>query len=84
VLTSILMKAASRGYISEFMKSLSSEGVLSLLYADDTLLFLSHDYVSSCHLKWLMACFDKLSGMGISYHKSDLVPVNLDEEEIQQ
>jgi hypothetical protein len=51
VFTRILMKVASRGYISGFMNSLSLEGVLSLQYVDDTMLFLSHDYVSGCHLK---------------------------------
>jgi hypothetical protein len=49
-----------------------------------TLLFIEHDYISACHLKWLMACFKQLSGMKINYHKSDLVPINLVEEETQQ
>jgi hypothetical protein len=31
-----------------------------------------------------MACFEKLSGMKINYHKSDLTPINLEEEEIQE
>jgi hypothetical protein len=31
-----------------------------------------------------MVCFEQLSGMKINYHKSYLVPVNLEEEEIQQ
>jgi hypothetical protein len=59
--------------------------VLSVQYADDTLLFLNHDYIFGCrHLKWLMVCFEKLSGMRINYRKSDLVLANLDEDEIQQ
>jgi hypothetical protein len=29
-------------------------------------------------------CFEQLSGMKINYHKSDLVPVNLDEDETHQ
>jgi hypothetical protein len=37
----------------------------------------------ACHLKWLMICFEQISGMKINYHKSNLTPVNLDEEEIQ-
>jgi hypothetical protein len=45
---------------------------LSLQYADDTLLFLEHDYNLATHLKWLMTCFEKLSGMRINYNKSDL------------
>jgi hypothetical protein len=46
-----------------------------------TLLFLEHNYNSTCHLKWLMVCVEKLSRMKINYHKSDLSPVNLEEEE---
>jgi hypothetical protein len=31
-----------------------------------------------------MVCFEQISGMKINYHKSDLTPVNLKEEEIQE
>jgi hypothetical protein len=30
-----------------------------------------------------MTCFEKLSGMRINFNKSDLTPINLDEEESQ-
>jgi hypothetical protein len=49
-----------------------------------TLLFLSHSYIDACHLKWLMVCFEQISGMKINYHKSDMTPINLDEEEVQE
>jgi hypothetical protein len=81
IFTKLLVKTAKRGYIGGLMDSLYPEGVISLQYADDTLLFLKHDYQVACHLKWLLVCFEKLSGMKINYNKSDLVPVNLEEEE---
>jgi hypothetical protein len=81
VFTRILIKASSKGYITGMMSSLYPEGVLSLQYADDTLLFLDHDYKATCHLKWLMACFEKLSGVMINYPKSDLSAINLGEED---
>jgi hypothetical protein len=28
-----------------------------------------------------MVCFEHLSGMRINYHKSDMIPINLEEEE---
>jgi hypothetical protein len=65
------------------MQSVCPEGVISLQYADDTLLFLKHDRSSACHLKWLMLYFEQLSCMKINYNKSDMVPVNLEEDEIQ-
>jgi hypothetical protein len=60
--TRMLMKAARTNYISGFMTSIYPGGVLSLQYADDTLLFLKHDLVSASHLKWIMVYFEQLSG----------------------
>jgi hypothetical protein len=81
VFSKMLGKAGNKGYITGLLSSLYLEGVVSLQYVDNTLLFLDHDYNSVCHLKWLMVCFEKLPGMKINYHKSDLSPVNLDEDE---
>jgi hypothetical protein len=83
VFTRILIKAAAKSYICGFMDSLYHEGIISLQYADDTLLFLKHGYLEACHLKWLMICFEQLLGMKINYNKSDLIPVNLSEQETQ-
>jgi hypothetical protein len=80
----MLMKAARKKYISGFMTSVYPEGVLSLQYTDDTLFFLKNDLVSDGHLKWIMVCFEQISGMKINYNKSDMVPMNLGEEETQQ
>jgi hypothetical protein len=84
IFTRILIKAAKRGYISGSMKSLYPEGVISLQYIDDTLLFVSHNFRSACHLKWLMTIFENLSGMKINYNKSDMVSINLEEDEVQE
>jgi hypothetical protein len=83
VFTRLLIKAARKGYIAGLMDSLYPEGVISLQYVDDTLLFLKHDYQDACHLKWLLVCFEQLSGVKINYNKSDMVPINLNEEETQ-
>jgi hypothetical protein len=83
VFTRLLIKAVRKGYIADLMDSLYPEGVISLQYADDTLLFLKHDYQDACHLKWLLVCFEQLSGMKINYNKSDMMPINLNEEETQ-
>jgi hypothetical protein len=52
-----------------------------LQYADDTLLFLDNDEQGACYLKWIILCFEYLYGIKINYHKSDLTPINLDEDE---
>jgi hypothetical protein len=82
--TRMLMKAAGNGYITGLMSTLHPEGVVSLQYVDDTLLFLEHDFKADCHLKWLMICFKKLSGMRINYHKIDLTSINLEEDECNE
>jgi hypothetical protein len=79
VFTRMLIKAAKMNYISGFMNSTHPEGVLSLQYVDDTLLFLRHSYEDATQLKWIMVCFEQISGMKINYNKSDMLPVNLDE-----
>jgi hypothetical protein len=65
------------------MDNLYPGGVISLQCADDTLLFLKYDFSLPDYLKWLMACFEKLFDMKIYYHKSDLTPINLEEEDSQ-
>jgi hypothetical protein len=83
VFTRILMKATRKDYITCFMESLYPVGVISMQYSDDTLLFLKHDLESAYQLKWLMTCFEPIFGMKINYHKSDMAPINLEEDETQ-
>jgi hypothetical protein len=54
VFTRMLVRAAHGGHITSLMTSLYLEGIISLQYVDDTQLFLEHDRVAACHLKWLM------------------------------
>ena len=53
----------------------------SLQYADDTILFLQNDLLQAAHFKWILACFEKLSGMKINYNKSDLLTLGISEED---
>jgi hypothetical protein len=55
--------------------------MLSLQYADDILLFLKHSFVDSAYLKWVMIYFEQISWMKINYSKSDMIPMNLTEDE---
>jgi retron-type reverse transcriptase len=57
VFTRMLVRAAQGGHITGLMTSLYLEGVISLQYADDTLIFLEHDNVAACHLKCLSVCY---------------------------
>jgi hypothetical protein len=77
----MLMKASSKGIITGLMSRMYPEGVMSLQYIDDTLLFLTHDTQATCYLKWLMVYFENILGLKINFDKSDLTHMNLSEEE---
>jgi hypothetical protein len=57
-------------------------GVVSLQYADDTLMFLENDPQVALNLKWILTCFEQISGMRINFHKSELIPINIESEEL--
>jgi hypothetical protein len=43
-------------------------GVISLQYVDDTILFLKDDVSMARLLKWLLTCFEQISGMCINLY----------------
>ena len=69
-----------RGMCTRFV----SRGVVCLQYTDDTLLFLDADPEVAFNMKWILTCFEQVSGMRINYHKSELVPINLEPEECEK
>jgi hypothetical protein len=32
-------------------------------------------------MKWILTCFEQMSGMRINYHKSEIIPMNVSEQE---
>jgi hypothetical protein len=83
VFTKILSKAACGGQIAGLMQELGRGGIISMQYANDTLLFLQNSLTSAINLKWILSCFEHISGMRINFHKCDLVPVNVLEDDAQ-
>jgi hypothetical protein len=79
VFTKSLAKAASNSLIKGLLPQVVPGGVISLQYADDTILFLESDIHMARILKWILTCFENLSGLRINYHKSDLMTINLSE-----
>jgi hypothetical protein len=47
-------------------------GPTHLQYADDTILFLNLDEESICNTKFLLYCFEAMSGLRINYQKSEI------------
>ena len=54
---------------------------MSLQYADDNIMFLDNDLEKARNLKCILLCFEMMSGMRINYDKSEIVPLNLDDQD---
>jgi hypothetical protein len=65
----MLIKAESNNLIRGLCPHLYPGGIISLQYADDTILFLDNDLEVARNLKWVLACFEQVSGMKINYKK---------------
>jgi hypothetical protein len=83
VFTKMLIKAAAKNHITGLMHNMVNTGIISMQYGDDTLLFLKNDVSSVINLKWLLSCFEQMSGMRINFHKCDLIAINVDDESAQ-
>jgi hypothetical protein len=77
-LSKMLSKAAKRGLIQGLLGDFRPGGILSLQYADDTILFSSAEESHIRNLKYILMWYEQISGMRINFHKSELVPMNID------
>jgi hypothetical protein len=41
-----------------------------------------NDPIVDVNLKWILTCFEELSGMRINFHKSELIPINMEADEV--
>jgi hypothetical protein len=83
VFTRRMIKAESSNLIRGLCPQLYPGGIISLQYADDTILFIENDVEVARNLKWVLTCFEQVSWMKINYEKSELVPINLDQAETE-
>jgi hypothetical protein len=81
VFARLLLKAANQGMVQGLLVDFRQEGVLSLQYADDTIVFSNGEEYHLKNLKCCLVWFECLSGMRINYHKSEIVPINVPSEE---
>jgi len=80
----MLVKAARNNLVSGLMPQVIEGGIISLQYADDTLLFLENNIEKANNLKWLLLCYEQMTGMKINYDKSDLLNIGIDEDRINE
>ena len=81
IFTRMLMKAAANNLISGLLPQVLEGGVI---YADDTLLFLEDNIEKANNLKWLLLCYEQMTGMRINFDKSDLLTIGVEESRINE
>jgi hypothetical protein len=62
----MITKGAAFGMLTGLCPHLVPRWVISLQYADDTLLFLENNERNSINLKWTLTSFEQVSGMKIN------------------
>jgi hypothetical protein len=72
-LDAILSKARVAGHIEGVVPHLIPGGVSHLQYADDTMILLQNTDRGIRNLKFILLCFELLSGMKINFHKSEVI-----------
>ena len=73
VLQVLIKRAQVNGLLRGVAQNLVDGGLSMLQYADDTVFFIEANEADALNLKYLLCCFEHLSGLKINYHKSEIV-----------
>jgi hypothetical protein len=81
----VLIERSKRlGFFDGLVPHLVEDGLSILQYADDTILFLEDDLVKSRGLRLVLNAFERLSGLKINFHKSELYPFGETKERVEE
>jgi hypothetical protein len=72
MLATLIERAKQDGQISGLIPRLVDDGLSILQYADDTILFMEHNFEEAKNMKLVLTTFEHLSGLKINFHKSEL------------
>jgi hypothetical protein len=72
MLNLLISRAKEGGQINGLVTHLIEGGISILQYADDTNLFMENDLEQAANIKLLLCAFERLSGLKINFHKSEL------------
>jgi hypothetical protein len=72
-LSIILDHASAMGHIKGVVSHLVDDGVTHLQYADDMILLIELDDLAIANLKFILICFEILSGLKINFTKSKVI-----------
>jgi hypothetical protein len=69
----ILKKSNNAGHIKGVISNLLPRGITHLKYVDNTMIFVEKNDISIANLKFILICFELLSGLKINFHKSEVI-----------
>jgi hypothetical protein len=72
MLVILINRAKGEGQLSRVIPHLVDDGLSILQYADDTILFVEHNFEQAKNLKILLSAFKQLSGLKINFHKNEI------------
>jgi hypothetical protein len=72
MLAVLIERSKNRGFFDGLVPHLVEDGLSILQYADDTILFLNDDLEKAKGLRIVLSAFEKLLGLKINFHKSEL------------
>lgn len=81
----VILESAKKAGVLEGLTPNLIEGLIThLKYADDTILFVTPTRENIVSLKFLLFCFEEMSGVKINYQKSEVFGVGLEEGELDE
>jgi hypothetical protein len=72
MLTILINRAKGKGQLSGVIPHLVDDGLSILQYADDTILFMDHNFEQAKNMNLLLSAFEQLSSLKINFHKSEI------------
>ena len=72
MLAIMIARAKEAAQVEGVIPNLIQDGLSILQYADDTVIFMSHDVEKAVNMKLLLTTFEQLSGLKINFHKSEI------------
>jgi hypothetical protein len=81
VIATLMRKDTNHGMIKGVMTHLLPEGITHIQYADDIILMVEGNEQSITYMKFILYCFELLSGLRINYKKSEAYVFGMEEEE---
>lgn len=80
-LSEMLNRAKEAGHLEGLVPQLVPGGLTHLQYADDTILFLANTEENIATIKFLLYCYEEMSGLKINYQKSEVIVIGGDESD---